>query len=57
VTAALFAARLGRDGFLPAFHGAFLAAAAVCAVGAVLALLPGGSAGAARGAPGARPGP
>jgi MFS family permease len=57
VTAALFAARLGRDGFLPAFHGAFLAAAAVCAVGAVLALLPGGSAGAARAAPGARPGP
>src|SRR6266446_4948589 len=57
VTAALFAARLGRDGFLPAFHGAFLAAAAVCAVGAVLALLPGGSAAAARAAPGARPGP
>jgi hypothetical protein len=57
VTAALFAARLGRDGFLPAFHAAFLAAAAVCAVGAVLALLPGGSAGAARAAPGARPGP
>jgi MFS family permease len=57
VTAALFAARLGRDGFLPAFHVAFLAAAAVCAVGAVLALLPGGSAGAARAAPGARPGP
>ncbi len=57
VTAALFAARLGRDGFLPAFHGAFLAAAAVCAVGAVLALLPDGSAAAARAAPGARPGP
>jgi MFS family permease len=52
VTAALFAARLGRDGFLPAFHAAFLAAAAVCAVGAVLALLPGGSAAAARAAPG-----
>jgi len=29
----------------------------VCAVGAVLALLPGGSAAAARAAPGARPGP
>ena len=57
VTAALFAARLGRDGFLPAFHSAFLAAAAVCAVGAVLALLPGGSAGVARARPGARPGP
>jgi len=53
VTAALFAARLGRDGFLPAFHSAFLAAAAVCAVGAVLALLPGGSAGAKRHAPAA----
>ena len=44
VTAALFDARLGREGFLPAFHGAFLAAAAVCAVGAGLALLPGGRA-------------
>lgn len=42
VTAALFDARLGREGFLPAFHGAFLAAGAVCAVAAVLALLPGG---------------
>jgi len=42
VTAALFDARVGRDGFLSAFHAAFLAAAAVCAVGAVLAVLPGG---------------
>ncbi|HEX7786807.1 MAG TPA: MFS transporter [Methylomirabilota bacterium] len=40
VTAALFDARLGRDGFLPAFHIAFLAAAAVCAVALLLALLP-----------------
>ena len=39
-TAALFDARLGRDGFLPAFHIAFLAAAAVCAVALLLALLP-----------------
>jgi len=54
VTAALFDARVGRDGFLSAFHVAFLAAAAVCAVGAVLAVLPGGP---ARAAPVARPGP
>jgi MFS family permease len=54
VTAALFDARVGRDGFLSAFHVAFLAAAAVCAVGAVLAVLPGGP---ARAAPLARPGP
>jgi MFS family permease len=54
VTAALFDARVGRDGFLSAFHVAFLAAAAVCAVGAVLAVLPGGP---ARPAPVARPGP
>ncbi|HEU4439283.1 MAG TPA: MFS transporter [Methylomirabilota bacterium] len=40
VTAALFDARLGRDGFLPAFHVAFLAAAAVCAVALLMALLP-----------------
>ena len=53
-TAALFDARVGRDGFLSAFHVAFLAAAAVCAVGAVLAVLPGGP---ARAAPVARPGP
>ena len=45
VTAALFDARVGRDGFLSAFHAAFLAAAAVCAVGAVLAVLPGGPSG------------
>ena len=51
VTAALFDARRGPDGFLPAFHGAFLAAAAVCAVAVVLALLP---APAARPAPGVR---
>src|SRR5712664_3069983 len=57
VTAALFDARLGREGFLPAFHGAFLAAAAVCAVGAVLALLPGGRAVRASGSGGSRPGP
>jgi MFS family permease len=41
VTAALFDARLGRDGFLPAFHAAFLAAAAVCALAVLLAVLPG----------------
>jgi MFS family permease len=40
VTAALFDARLARDGFLPAFHAAFYAAAAVCALAATLALLP-----------------
>jgi MFS family permease len=40
VTAALFDARLGRDGFLPAFHVAFLAAAVVCALAVLLALLP-----------------
>ena len=54
VTAALFDARVGRDGFLSAFHVALLAAAAVCAVGAVLAVLPGGP---ARAAPVTRPGP
>jgi MFS family permease len=43
VTAALFDARLGRDGFLPAFHGAFLAAGAVCALAVALSLLPGGA--------------
>ncbi len=42
VTAALFAARLAREGFLPAFHAAFVGAGAVCAVAAVLAILPGG---------------
>lgn len=41
VTAALFDARVSRDGFLPAFHVAFLAAAAVCALAVLLALLPG----------------
>ena len=41
VTAALFDARVARDGFLPAFHVAFLAAAAVCALAVLLALLPG----------------
>jgi MFS family permease len=40
VTAMLFEARLAREGFLPAFHAAFLGAAAVCAVAAVIALLP-----------------
>ena len=40
VTAALFDARLGREGFLPAFHAAFYAAAAVCALAVALALLP-----------------
>ncbi|HEY7249406.1 MAG TPA: MFS transporter [Methylomirabilota bacterium] len=41
VTAALFDARVSRDGFLSAFHVAFLAAAAVCALAVLLALLPG----------------
>lgn len=41
VTAALFDAQVSRDGFLPAFHVAFLAAAAVCALAVLLALLPG----------------
>jgi MFS family permease len=40
VTASLFDARLTRDGFLGAFHAAFLAAGVVCALGAMLALLP-----------------
>jgi MFS family permease len=44
VTAALFDARVSRDGFLPAFHVAFLAAAAVCALAVLLALLPGAAA-------------
>jgi MFS family permease len=39
-TALLFAARLPRDGFLAAFHAAFLAAGLVCVLGALLALLP-----------------
>ncbi|MGH7397202.1 MAG: MFS transporter [Candidatus Rokuibacteriota bacterium] len=41
VSASLFDARLVRDGFLAAFQAAFLAAGAVCALGAGLALLPG----------------
>jgi len=40
MSALLFEARLPRDGFLAAFHAAFLAAAAVCALAAALALLP-----------------
>jgi hypothetical protein len=40
VTALLFDARLPRDGFLGAFHAAFLAAAAVCVLATGLALLP-----------------
>lgn len=40
VSASLFDARLVRDGFLAAFQVAFLAAGAVCALGAGLALLP-----------------
>jgi MFS family permease len=45
VTALLFDARLPRDGFLAAFHAAFLAAGAVCALAAGLALLPSRTAG------------
>ncbi|HKW93853.1 MAG TPA: MFS transporter [Methylomirabilota bacterium] len=41
ISAALFEARLARDGFLPAFHGAFLAAGLVCTLAVVVALLPG----------------
>jgi MFS family permease len=52
VTAVLFDARLGRDGFLPAFHGAFLAAAAVCALAVALALPPARTERPARRAPG-----
>ena len=40
VTAALFDARLAGAGFLPAFQAAFLAAALVCGLAVVLALLP-----------------
>jgi MFS family permease len=39
-TALLFDARLPRDGFLAAFHAAFLAAGLVCVLAAGLALLP-----------------
>jgi hypothetical protein len=39
-TALLFDARLPRDGFLAAFHAAFLAAGLVCLLAAGLALLP-----------------
>jgi MFS family permease len=38
--AALFDARLPRDGFLAAFHATFVAAGAVCALAAAVALLP-----------------
>ncbi len=40
ITAALFDARLARDGFVPAFHAAFLAAGVVCALAVAVALLP-----------------
>jgi MFS family permease len=45
VAALLFDARLPRDGFLAAFHAAFLAAGAVCTLAAGLALLPSQAAG------------
>jgi len=48
VTAALFDARLPRDGFLAAFHAAFLAAGAVCVLAVGLALLPARRAGGRR---------
>jgi MFS family permease len=48
VTAALFDARLAREGFLPAFQAAFLAAAAVCALAVLLAVLPASAGRAAR---------
>jgi hypothetical protein len=40
MTALLFDARLPRDGFLAAFHAAFVAAGLVCLLAAALALLP-----------------
>lgn len=52
VTAALFDARVGRAGFLPAFHAAFYAAATVCALAVALALLPASTGRSASSAPG-----
>jgi MFS family permease len=52
VTAMLFDGRLGRDGFLPAFQEAFLAAGAVCGLALVVACLPLGAARPPRSAPG-----
>jgi hypothetical protein len=52
VTAMLFDGRLGRDGFLPAFQEAFLAAGAVCGLALVVAFLPLGAARPPRSAPG-----
>jgi hypothetical protein len=46
----LFEARLAREGFLPAFHAAFLAASLVCALAVVVALLPTASSGSRRAA-------
>jgi MFS family permease len=54
VTAVLFDARLGRDGFLAAFQGAFLAAGAVCALAVAVALLPAAGGGPPRRAPNPR---
>ncbi len=50
VTAMLFEARLAQEGFLPAFHAAFLAASVVCALAVVVALLPAVSSGSRRAA-------
>jgi len=50
VTALLFEARVAREGFLPAFHTAFLAASLVCALAVVVALLPAPSRGSRRSA-------
>lgn len=50
VTAMLFEARLAQEGFLPAFHAAFLAASVVCALAVVVALLPAASSGSRRAA-------
>ena len=56
VTALLFDARLPRDGFLAAFHAAFLAAGLVCVLAAGLALLPSRPSAAHGGAPVSGPG-
>jgi len=54
VTAALFDARLLREGFMPAFEHAFLGAGLICALALVLALTPGAAARPAGSLPGAR---
>lgn len=51
VTAMLFDAHLARDGFLAAFHGAFIGAGLVCGLALLLACLPAGAARSPRSGP------